>query len=50
MLKEQLHAEKQRAQRAEAALAAAGDATAELEALKAQLAHWQDFYKAGDLP
>lgn len=46
ILKEKLHAEQQRAQRTEDALAAAGDAKAEVAALEAQLAHWRDFYKA----
>lgn len=49
ILKEKLHAEQQRAQRAEAALAAAGDARAELAGLEAQLAHWRDFYKVRQL-
>jgi hypothetical protein len=45
ILKEKLHAEQQRAQRAEAALADANEAKADVAALQAQLAHWQDFYK-----
>lgn len=45
ILKEKLHAEQQRAQRAEAALAAAGEAKADIAALDAQLAHWREFYK-----
>lgn len=45
ILKEKLHAEQQRAQRAEAALADANEAKADMAALQAQLAHWQDFYK-----
>lgn len=47
ILKERLHAEAARAQRAEEGLAASGDAKAEVSALHAQLAHWQDFYKVG---
>ena len=45
ILKEKLHAEQQRTQRAEAALADANEAKADVAALQAQLAHWQDFYK-----
>jgi hypothetical protein len=45
ILKEKLHAEQQRAQRAETALAAANDTKADVSALQAQLAHWQEFYK-----
>ena len=46
ILKEKMHGESARAQRAEAALAAAADVAAEISALQGQLAHWQEFYKA----
>ena len=49
ILKEKLHAEQQRAQRAEAALADTNEAKADVAALQAQLAHWQDFYKVQPL-